>query len=454
MKICIIGGGSGGYSAALLAAKGHHEVILIEKDKIGGTCLHKGCIPTKSFLADSAFISHSYQAKESGLFENICDYNGSVILENKDKTVNQLHENLVKLISQHKIEVIHDEAYFVDEFTVQTKHTHQTIQADRFIIATGSYPAMLPFATPSDTIWTSDDCFLMIPSKKENIIIIGGGVIGLELATFYRQLQHSVTIIEAEKQCALTFDQQAITQLTQLMKKQGITILTSAMVTNIKDNECVVSIKETSTRIPFDRCIIAIGRKANVESLNLEQANITHHKTIDTNDNFQTNHPHIYAIGDVTGKSWLAHGASAMAKAVITHIETNKPSKPLLIPSVIYSSPAVAMVGVSAQQAKEQNLDVNVIKVPITSNGMHLIYQQQRGFISLIIDKNQIPIGATVFSIEAAEIINVITLAILNKVPLKECSNIIFAHPSFSEPLKDVFNEPLDQAVYSLYKGR
>ena len=454
MKICIIGGGSGGYSAALLAAKQHHEVILIEKEKIGGTCLHRGCIPTKSFLADSSFISHSYQAKESGLFENICDYNGNIILSKKNNVVNQLHDNLVKLIQQHKIEIIYDEAYFVDEHTIMTKQTNQTIQADRFIIATGSRPAMLPFATQSDTVWTSDDCFEMIPSKKENIIIIGGGVIGLELATFYRQLQHSVTIIEAQKQCASDFDNQAITQLTQLMKKQGITILTDAMVSAVSDHECVVSIKETSTRLPFDRCIIAIGRRANIESLKLEHANIMFNKVIETNENFQTNQPHIYAIGDVSGKSWLAHGASAMAKAVIEHIVSNKPTKPLLIPSVIYTSPAVATVGVTPTIAKAHGLMFDVIKIPITSNGMHLIHQQQRGFISLIVNQDQYPIGATVFSIDAAEIINVLTLAILNKIPLKECATMIFAHPSLSEPLKDVFNEPFNQAVYSLHKGR
>src|SRR5690554_4720762 len=452
MKIVVLGGGPGGYSAALYAAKKNHTVLLIEKDKIGGTCLHRGCIPTKSFLNDSKIISNTFYAKESGLLENVCQFNPEIIVQNKNKIVANLNQGLEKLILNHKIEIINDEASFVDEHSIYLKNSNQTIQADAFIIATGSIPKKLPFVELSDKIWTSDQCFDTVPNKTENIIIIGGGVIGLELATFYRQLQHNVTIIEAEKTCAPNFDSQVISQLVGLLKKSGVTILTQAQVQSIDEHECVVALKDSTTRLSFDHCIMAVGRKPNIDSLSLEKANIKSGFGIEINENYQTSQPHIYAIGDVTGKSWLAHQASAMAKAVISHLLDNQPVTLSSIPMVIYTTPEIAMVGKSLDSIKD-NPDYRSVKVPLLGNGMHMISKHQRGFMSMIINKNDIIEGATVFSSAASEIIHTLSIAIDHKLSIHDLSSMVFAHPSLSEPISDLVNEPLHQAVHSLYRN-
>lgn len=449
MKIIIIGGGIGGYSAALYAAKHNAEVVLIEKEKVGGTCLHRGCIPTKSFLKDSNFIASAYEAKASGLFDDICHYQSDVILQNKNETVDKLHQGVLHLLDNHKVQLIYDEASFVNTHEIHLKNANKNMTADAFIIATGSTPRVLNFVELNDKVYTTDQCFDTLPDKTENIVIVGGGVIGLELATFYRQLQHNVTIVEAEKSCASNFDSQAITQLVGLLKKSGVTVLTSAKVQTINNEECIIQLKDSTTRIPYDRCILAVGRQSSFASLHLENANVKTSFGVDINEFNQTNQPHIYAIGDVSGKSWLAHQASAMAKIAVEHIVL-KQAKPLLsVPMVIYTTPEIAMVGVSGDQAKS-NEQYNVVKVPVSNNGMHMITNHKRGFISIVTDQDERIVGATVFSKSASEIIHIFSLAIDQKLSLKDVSSMVFAHPSLSEPIHDCVNEPFSMALHSL----
>jgi dihydrolipoamide dehydrogenase len=459
MKIVVIGGGIGGYTAAIKAAQYKAEVVLIEKGKLGGTCLNRGCIPTKSFLHDAHIINAVRTSKALGIFDSVPNHNVQAIIDRKDTVVSRLRDGIASLCKANKIELIEDEASFIDQHTIRLTKSQENISADVFIIATGSMPHRLPIeGAKSSEVWTSDDCFDTPIWPSEHVALIGGGVIGVELATFYKSMGCNVTIIEAQKRILPNMDRDAANQLATMLKKSSVTILTNAFVKEISAShpyQVVCTVNDIEHRITADRIIQSVGRKAVFSELKPENANIETNRVIPVNEAYQTNISHIYAIGDVNGQSWLAHAAAAQAKVAVDHIfQPNTKPQQLLIPSVVYSDPQIASIGLDENMAKEQNIDINIGKFLVSANGKHVVEGADRGFIKVITDKENRILGATIFSHLASEMIPYMTQAIITNQTIESLESVVFPHPTITESLEDAMADVLGLAIHSFPKVR
>jgi dihydrolipoamide dehydrogenase len=459
MKIVVIGGGIGGYTAAIKAAQYKADVVLIEKGKLGGTCLNRGCIPTKAFLHDAHIIDAVRTSKALGIFDSVPNHNVQAIIDRKDAVVSRLREGIASLCKANKIEMIEDEASFIDQNTLFLKNRQETISADFIIIATGSMPHRLPIeGAQHPEVWTSDDCFDTPLLPGQHVCLIGGGVIGVELATFYKSIGCNVTVVEAQKRILPSIDRDAANQLATMLKKQSVTILTNAFVKEIKSDSpfhVICTVNDIEHKIVADRIIQSVGRKAVYSELKLENARIEANKVIQVNDAYQTNIPNIYAIGDVNGQSWLAHAAAAQAKVAVDHIfNPKKPTHRLLIPSVVYSDPQIASIGLDETSAKEQNIDINIGKFLVSANGKHVVEGSERGFIKVITDKENKILGCTIFSHLASEMIPYMTQAILTHQTIESLESVVFPHPTITESLEDAMADVLGLAIHSFPKVR
>ncbi|MDP2814087.1 MAG: dihydrolipoyl dehydrogenase [Erysipelotrichaceae bacterium] len=459
MKIVVIGGGIGGYTAAIKAAQYKAEVVLIEKGKLGGTCLNRGCIPTKAFLHDAHIIDAVRTSKAQGIFDSVPNHNVQAIIDRKDTIVTRLRDGIASLCKANKIEMIEDEASFIDQNTLFLKNKKENISADFFIVATGSMPSRLPIdGAQSEEIWTSDDCFDTPLLPGMHVCLIGGGVIGVELATFYKSIGCNVTIVEAQKRILPSIDRDAANQLATILKKQSVTILTNAFVKEIKSvspYQVICTVNDIEHKIVADRIIQSVGRKAVFSDLKLENARIESNKVIQVNDAYQTNVSHIYAIGDVNGQSWLAHAAAAQGKVAVDHIfNPEKPTHQLLIPSVVYSDPQIASIGLDEAIAKEQNIEINVGKFLVSANGKHVVEGKERGFIKVITDKENKILGSTIFSHLASEMIPYMTQAILTHQTIESLEGVVFPHPTLTESLEDAMADVLGMSIHSFPKVR
>jgi dihydrolipoamide dehydrogenase len=459
MKIVVIGGGIGGYTAAIKAAQYKAEVVLIEKGKLGGTCLNRGCIPTKAFLHDAHIIDAVYTSKALGIFDCVPNTNVQAIIDRKDVVVNRLRDGIASLCKANKVEIIEDEASFIDQTSLHLKNRNETISADIFIIATGSMPYRLPIeGAQSEEIWTSDDCFDTPILPGEHVCLIGGGVIGVELATFYKSIGCNVTVIEAQKRILPSLDKDAANQLATMFKKQSVTILTNAFVDKIiakHPYQVICHVNGIEHKIVADRIIQSVGRKAVFSELKPENADVETTKVILANAVYQTNIPHIYAIGDVNGQSWLAHAAAAQAKVAVDHIFNPQTlPHPLLIPSVVYSDPQIASIGLDENTAKEQNIDIIVGKFLVSANGKHVVEGKDRGFIKVITNTNHQILGSTIFSHLASEMIPYMTQAILTHQTIESLESVVFPHPTVIESLEDAMADVLGLAIHSFPKVR
>ncbi len=459
MKVLILGGGIAGYTAAIKAAQNKFDVTLVEKAELGGTCLNRGCIPTKSFLHDSEMVEQVRKAKEHGFFDSVPHVNPQAIMDRKNEVVERLRKGIASLLKANKIRVIEDTVKFVNSHTVMSSQGEE-LSGDVILLATGSEPRRLPLPNADHPrFWTSDDCFLHMPTVPSRIVLIGGGVIGVELASFYRSLGHTVTIVEMEKRILPPIDRDAAMQLQSMLKKHGVTLLLNSKVKemNLKEDhlEVIVEVNGVDTRLVSDYVIQSVGRKANL-SIQPEIAGIEVERgVVKTNDYYQTNIPHIYAIGDLNGKSWLAHGAAAQAKAAIEHIlNPTLPAKSLISPSVVYSEPQIAQVGLDEESAKSNGIPYLSGKFLVSGNGKHVVEGQDRGFIKILTNEHHVILGATIFSTSASEMIPYITQAIVTKQTVHSLEDVIFPHPTLSEAMEDAFGDVLGLAIHSLPKVR
>ena len=452
--IAIIGGGPAGYSAAIYAAKCNLKVALIEQERLGGTCLNKGCIPTKALLHTSFIYHQQHSATNKGIKSTIT-YDDQQAYRYKDQLVDQLVDGIQHLINAHKISFYNDHATFNDKHTLLLKQSQQTITSDNIIIATGASSFGLPFiASDIKFIYNSDDV-LKNPLTQTDITIIGGGVIGCELATYYHQLGRRVTIIEIAERLLPEVDKELSQNLQMNFKRSKIEILTNAKLLNVAEENDGLSytyqLNEQSYTRSTQAIIIAIGRKPNIEGLNLNSLDLKLDKGhIKVNEHYQTSLDHIFAIGDVNGKIQLAHVATAQAEDCIRYI-TNQPMihQAKTIPYCIYTTPEIAYAGLNESQAKQANIDYQISKYLLNSNGRYLIETDQRGFIKVIFS-NKVIIGAQLYMEHASEYIGFFTMAIDNKLNVEQIANSIYPHPTISEALKEVTANINNQALHIL----
>lgn len=415
--LIIIGAGPGGYETAIKAAKNGLKTIIINDGPLGGVCLNEGCIPTKTFC--------HYAGKEP--FEKV--------VERKDAVVKQLQSGVAFLLKNPNITIVEGKASLKDTNTVVVGDTEY--QAKSIIIATGSKPALLPIPeVDSEIVLTSTDV-LNLKELPESICVIGGGVIGLEMACYLKKFGVDVTVLEYAPQVLPNFDEDISKRLKQSLTRQGIRIETSAQVTAIDDEGFVTfEKKEQKYEVVCDKVLMAVGRKPNIEGLNLDDLSITYDKKgIQVNESMQTTVPNIYAIGDVNGKMMLAHVSTYQGYRALNHILGKKDKIRLdLVPAAVFTTPEVASVGLTEAQCEDEELDYRVVKIPFGSIGKAVAMGETEGFCKLIIDnENNRILGCHIMGLHASDLIQEVVTMMNLGATVEDVQDIIHAHPTLSE---------------------
>lgn len=434
------------------------KVIIIEGDEIGGTCLNRGCIPTKSLLHSSNLYHMAKSTEEFGVFVNDVSFDLAKIMERKDKIVSTTRDGIVTLLKANKVNIMKGFATIINNNTVLVNKS-ESITGKNILIATGAKPFVPNIKGHDlDDVVTSDHLLSKKDKLYNHLLIIGGGVIGVEFATIYRELGSEVTIIEAMDRILPTMDREISTTIGMSLKKKGITILPKAKVCEIKKEDtllCEYEIGEKKEKVSANGILIATGRKANTEGLFSESFHLNMDGNfIKVDSNFQTSVKGIYAIGDVTRGKQLAHVATAQGIVAVEHM-CNKTSTINLsiVPSCIYTNPEVAVVGLSKDEGKEMGIDVKVGKYPLHSNCKAMISGDERGYIKVIIDAstNRI-IGSEIVCARATDMIGELALAITSGMKSEDIGNIIRAHPTYYEGITEAIEDISGMAIHMIPK--
>lgn len=415
--LAIIGSGPGGYTAAFNAQAAGLKTIVIEKSKIGGTCLNLGCIPTKSFL-HSANLFDMMKSEMFGVKANSTEFSMQNIYAYKDKNVLRLQKGLQSMFKG--IDFVNAVAKIISSNDISLS-TGEIISADKIIIATGSKPVM-PNIFGIEHAFTSDD-MITTPRTFNNLIIIGGGIIALELATFYNYLGSNVTVIEACERILPSFSEDVSKSIHATLSKRGVKFITSARVNAIHVDKVVYDDEKI---LACDGVLVAVGRTPMLNDL-FDGNLINTNGNIIVGSTFQTSLQNIYAIGDVNGSVQLAHVASAQATVTLEHILNIPQSIDLsLIPGCIYTTPEIAIVGDSSKATR-------FAKFNMAANARALIDNERSGFINLMFNDDEQIVAAELVCSRATDMIQLFTLAISMNASREQLMKIIYPHPTFVE---------------------
>ncbi|KQL52793.1 hypothetical protein AN964_04170 [Heyndrickxia shackletonii] len=440
MKVVVIGGGPGGYTAALRASELGAEVTLIEKDNLGGTCLNQGCIPTKSLLESS----HIWHKSKTMFPENVM---GGVpwnsIFSRKNEAVLQLRKGVERLLRKGKINVLDGIASFTcdKKVLVEGKETYE-FAADAIIIATGSRPVLPRIkGINSEGVFTSDG-LLTQKTLPESLAIIGGGVIGIEFATIYTELGVKVHVVEAANRILPNMDKDISFNIQSHLEKKGVSFCLSQKIKKLEreSNSVTLRLSEYAS-IQAEVVLVAVGREAVVDQLHLERVGVVKEgNKVKVNTFQQTNVNGIYAIGDCSSPIMLAHVAMAEGKVAAEHALGFAPH-PIqydLVPQCIYSHPEAAMVGLTKEEAEKRGFHVNEGYFSLRASGRALIEGESTGFIKVISDKRYGQIlGIHLLCPNATEIISHATLGLSLESTIDEIKNMVFPHPSIVEGIQE-----------------
>ncbi|NJN49886.1 MAG: dihydrolipoyl dehydrogenase, partial [Polaribacter sp.] len=449
--VIVIGSGPGGYIAAIRASQLGKKAAIVEKyNTLGGTCLNVGCIPSKALLDSS---HHYYDAvhhfEEHGISVTKPSYDFGKMIGRKASIVEQTTGGIKYLMDKNKIDVYHGLGSFEDKNKVKVTKTDgssEVIEGNNIIIATGSKPASLPFINiDKDRIITSTEA-LKLKEVPKHLLVIGGGVIGLELGSVYKRLGADVTVIEYAPTITPTMDADVSKELQKVLKKQGITFNVGHAVNKVerKGNEVVVTAKnKKDEEVTFtgDYCLISVGRKPYTEGLGLEKIGVEVNEKgqIVVNSHLQTNHNHIYAIGDVVKGAMLAHKAEEEGVVVAEFIAGQKPHIDYnLIPGIVYTWPEVAAVGKTEEELKKENVAYKVGKFSMRALGRSRASGDLDGFVKVLADKNTDEIlGVHMVGARVADLIMEAAVAMEYRASAEDLARICHGHPTYSEAVKE-----------------
>lgn len=447
--ITVIGAGPGGYVAAIYAAKQGKKVIIIEKEHVGGTCLNHGCIPTKALVRSSEVYRNMKEADSFGIFAENVSVNMEKVIKRKDDIKNQLKNGIEYLLEKHNIQKLDGNGEIVDQNTVfvKTNRTETTINTKNIIIATGSEPSVAPIkGIESKYVLTSKEALDMtdLPNK---LVIVGGGVIGMEFAFIYASFGVEVFVVEYADQILASLDEDVCNEISKIAKENGIKLYTSSKVEAIdetENGECVVSfIKDGEIKyISCDKVLASVGRQPYFEGLGVEKLEIEMNdkkKGIKVNEKMQTNISNIYAIGDVTNIIQLAHVASHQGIVAVDNIlGENKAIDYSTVPSAIFTEPEIAVVGITEKIANEKGIKIEIGKFPMSANGKALTLGDTKGFVKIIKEKSTGKIiGSTIIGSHATDLLASVTLCINNGLTTEQITETIFAHPTTAESIHE-----------------
>ncbi|WP_066367749.1 dihydrolipoyl dehydrogenase [Neobacillus fumarioli] len=439
----VIGSGPGGYVAAIRAAQLGQKVTIVEKEYIGGVCLNVGCIPSKALISAGHRYETAMHSEDFGITAENVKVDFSKVQEFKAGVVKKLTGGVEALLKGNKVTIVRGEAYFVDSNSLRVINgdSAQTYTFKNAIIATGSRPIELPAFKYSKRVLNSTGALNLTEIPKK-IVVIGGGVIGIELGGAYANFGSQVTILEgADEILSMGFDKQMAALVKRTMKKKGVEFYTKAMAKGVEETENGVIVtfetKGEEKKIEADYVFVMVGRRPNTDEMGLEQAGVkmTDRGLIEIDKQCRTNVPTIYAIGDVVAGPQLAHKASYEGKIAAEAIAGHPSEIDYLgIPAVVFSDPELASVGYTEAQAKEEGIDVIVAKFPFAANGRALSLDSADGFLRLITRKeDNLVIGAQIAGASASDMIAELGLAIEAGMTAEDLAMTIHAHPTLGE---------------------
>ncbi|WP_106768786.1 dihydrolipoyl dehydrogenase [Paenibacillus faecalis] len=447
--VVVIGAGPGGYVAAIYAAKHGLKTVIVEKEQLGGTCLNVGCIPTKALIRSSEVFHNFKNAEEFGISADSIQLEMAKVIDQKDKIKDTLVSGIDYLLEKNGIRVIRGSASFIDskQVLVKNRKDEYTIQATHTIVATGSKISKINLPGIDHDFVLNSTSALQQKKNFKSITIIGGGVIGMEFAFIYSNFGIEVNVIEYCDRLLTMVDEDVSEEIKTIAAERGIRVHTGAKVTRIEkdqNGDAVIIFEKEGTEMfmTSEKVLVAIGREPNLEGLDIDKAGIKlneNGKGIAVNEHLQTSADHIYAIGDVTNRIQLAHVASHEGTAAIDHIL----GKPLainydMVPNVIFTSPEIASVGLTEQQARGQEMSMTISKFPFQANGKALTMREEKGFVKLIKNNDTGKIvGASIIGPEASALISTLTVIIKNGITEEEIFHTIFAHPTTGETIHE-----------------
>jgi len=441
-EIVILGAGPGGYVAAIRAAQLGAKVAVIEQDALGGTCLNRGCIPTKALLAGASVVETIKRADLFGIKIQGYQVDYNRMVSRKDMVVKQLQQGISYLFKKNKVDLFIGRGYITGPHRIEVTGLNgvQEIEANNIIIATGSEPAMFPgICYNGKNVVTSTEA-LTWDSLTESIIVIGGGVIGCEFATLFKTLGVKVTIVELMPSILPMIDSELSRRYQMLLKKAGVEIKTQAQVTAVEEEgEQVKVILSDGDTLVAKKVLVSIGRKFNTKCLGLENIgiNIGNKGEIVVDDYMRTNVDGVYAIGDITNKIQLAHVASAQGIAAVQTILGN-PTKMNydVVPNCIFTSPEIGSVGLTQEEAERRGFKVKVGKFFFLASGKAVASGETEGMVKIVADSsNDRVLGVHIMGPHATELIMEGALVVTQGIKVKELAACIHAHPTLSEAI-------------------
>ncbi len=433
--IIIIGAGPGGYETAADAAAHGLTVAIVERDQMGGTCLNRGCIPTKALCRNAEVINLMRESEVWGVKTGEMEFDYAPVFERKEAVVKQLREGVEMLMGSPGITAIKGEAVLKDANTVIVNG--EEYSAKNIIIATGSAPRGLPIEG-ADLAMTSDD-ILAMETLPKSLCIVGGGVIGMEFAAVFSTFGVEVTVIEYCKEILPPFDKDVAKRLKTVLSKRGIKIITSAAVNGISQGEDSMTVtyelKGKPQSVTCEKVLMSVGRQP-VLPQGLDAVGVTvGRRGIEVDDNMMTNVKGVYAIGDVNGRMMLAHAASAQGQRALHAIMGKADDIKLdIVPSAVFTVPELAMVGLTEEQCAEKGLDVTVKKSFFRSNGKAVAMNETDGLLKMIVDNGTRQIvGCHICGAHAADLIQEVVTAMNAGATVDLLARSIHGHPTLSE---------------------
>jgi dihydrolipoamide dehydrogenase len=458
-RIAVLGGGPGGYVAALRAAQRGAAVTLVEKDLIGGTCLNRGCIPTKAFLASAEALARARAGEEYGF-----TVTGEVrpdlarIVERKERIVTQLRDSVKVLLRKAHVQVIQGRGRLrsAGALLVDTGSGTVTVEADRIIIATGSEPAHLPlFDFTQPTVLTSTSV-LGLRQIPASLLIVGAGSIGCEFAAFFAELGTKVTLVEMMDQILPLEDRRLAKQFQNAYRKRGIQVLVKTRVEAIEEYAAdrVVARLSNGSQVAVEKILVSAGREPNTGDIGLEDVGVETDSRgyVVTNDYLETSIPHVYSIGDVNGGLMLAHVASYEALVAVDNCLGGRHMCDLaVVPSCTYSSPEVASVGLSEEQATERGYEPVTGTYRFAALGKALALGEDTGYVQLVVDKkSDLVLGANMLGPHVTDIIHEVALAVRNRLTARQLADTIYAHPTLAEAVMEAAHDVHNESVHTV----
>ncbi|MBE3127513.1 MAG: dihydrolipoyl dehydrogenase [Candidatus Atribacteria bacterium] len=462
IDVAIIGGGPGGYVAAIKAAHLGLKVVLVEKDKLGGVCLNWGCIPTKALVSTAELLNHLQRAGEFGIQVKDYSFDFPAIMKRKDMITQRLSSGVGQLMKANQVRVIRGEGQIIEPGTVEiigTAGEKEIIKTKNIIIATGSKVMRLPIpGIDNEGVITSDEA-LSLSELPSRMLIIGGGVVGVEFAGIFKALGVEVTVVEMLPRILLPIDEEIARRLTQLLKRKGIEILTDSKVKEIKKShqnlEVLISTTDGEKKIETEKVLLAAGRVPELGNIDVQRLGIELDKgAIKVDEKMRTNIPGIYAVGDVVGKIMLAHVASREGIVAVENISGKEVLMDYkVVPNCVFSMPEVASVGLTEEEARKENNNIKVSKFPFTANGKALAMGEAEGLVKIIADADTSELlGFHILGAHASDLITEGTLALSMEATAFEIVNTIHAHPTLAEAIAEAAEGIIGKPIH-LAKG-